>query len=61
MPHLVQLLTYLNPLRYFVTVLREIFLEGGSARFLLNEILSLTAFAVVIISLSVMKFQKRVS
>lgn len=61
MPHFVQKITYLDPMRYFVIILREIFLKGTSAKFLLREILSLLGFGVIILGLSSLKFQKRVS
>lgn len=61
MPAFVQKLTYVDPLRYFVVILREIFLKGSSLKFLVNQVLSLIAFAVVILTLSSLKFQKRVS
>ncbi len=60
MPAIMQKLTLLDPMRYFVTILREIFLKGATARHLFNEILSLVAFAAVILTLSSLKFQKRV-
>jgi ABC-2 type transport system permease protein len=37
MPEAVQLLTYLNPLRYFLIVLRGVFLEGASYGLLLHQ------------------------
>lgn len=61
MPPLVQKLTYLDPMRYFIIILREIFLKGSSAPFLRNEIFSLIGFGIVILGLSSLKFQKRVS
>ncbi len=61
MPHWVQLLTYLNPMRYFIIILREIFLKGSSLKFLLNEIFALVLFASTILTLSSLRFQKRVS
>lgn len=61
MPPLIQKITYLDPMRYFVIILREIFLKGSSAKFLVNEILCLLGFGVVILALSSMKFRKRVS
>ncbi|MFQ5751207.1 MAG: ABC transporter permease [bacterium] len=60
MPSFIQKITYLDPMRYYVIILREIFLKGTTAKFLLNEILSLTGFGVVILGLSSLKFQKRV-
>jgi len=61
MPDAIQKITYLDPMRYFVIILREIFLKGASAKFLINEILSLVGFGVLILALSSFKFQKRVS
>ncbi|MFQ5708912.1 MAG: ABC transporter permease [bacterium] len=61
MPPLVQKITYLDPMRYFIIILREIFLKGTSAKFLMPEILSLLGFGAVIVSLSSLKFKKRVS
>ncbi|MFQ5824759.1 MAG: ABC transporter permease [bacterium] len=60
MPIFIQKITYLDPMRYFVIILREIFLKGSSAKFLMSEILSLVGFGVVILGLSSLKFQKRV-
>ncbi|MFQ6112718.1 MAG: ABC transporter permease [bacterium] len=60
MPSFVQKITYLDPMRYFIIILREIFLKGTSATFLVNEILSLFTFGVLILGLSSLRFQKRV-
>ncbi len=61
MPDAIQKITYLDPMRYFIIILREIFLKGSSVQFLMNEILSLIVFAVVILGLSSLKFQKRMN
>ncbi|MCG8607387.1 ABC transporter permease [bacterium] len=61
MPDAIQKITYLDPMRYFIIILREIFLKGSSAKFLLNEILSLAGFGIAILGLSSLKFQKRLS
>jgi ABC-2 type transport system permease protein len=37
MPYAVQLVTYVNPLRYFLVVLRGVFLEGDSYALLFNQ------------------------
>jgi ABC-2 type transport system permease protein len=44
MPPVIQWLTYLNPLRYFITILRDVFLKGSSVGDLL---LPLAALAVM--------------
>lgn len=60
MPVVLQKITYLDPMRYFMIIIREIFLKGTSARFLTGEILSLVGFGMIILALSAVKFQKRV-
>lgn len=37
MPHLVQQLTYLNPMRYFLIILRSVFLEGADTTLLASQ------------------------
>ena len=61
MPELWQKVTYLNPLRYYVNLIREIFLKATPLQHLWNEIIPLAIFGVVIITASAMKFHKRVS
>ena len=61
MPNFWQKVTYLNPLRYYVNLLREIFLKATLLEFLWNEIIPLIVFGLVIISASTMKFQKRIN
>ena len=60
MPRSIQIITYLNPLRYMITVVREIFLKGSGFVHLWKEALILFGFGVTIISLSAIRFQKRV-
>ncbi len=61
MPEAWQKVTYLNPLRYYINLLREIFLKATPLKFLWNEIIPLAIFGVAILSASAMKFHKRVS
>ncbi|MDZ7343058.1 MAG: ABC transporter permease, partial [candidate division KSB1 bacterium] len=61
MPAAWQKATHLNPMRYYVNLLREIFLKGTPLEFLWNEIIPLAIFGLLIIVASAMKFQKRVS
>lgn len=60
MPRGVQVITYLNPLRYLITVVREIFLKGSGFIHLWKEAAILLGFGIVIITLSTIRFQKRV-
>ena len=60
MPAGLQKLTYLDPMRYFVSIVRDIFQKGSSLRFLLKDVIPMAAFGLLIFSASVARFQKRV-
>lgn len=59
MPKPVQFLTYLLPLRYFLTIIRGIFLKGSSLAVLWPHLAALLAFGVTILGLSVLRFSKK--
>ncbi len=59
MPALVQYLTYLNPMRYFMEIVRGLFLKGIGVELLWPQILSLTVLGASILTLSVILFRKR--
>ena len=59
MPLPVQLLTYLNPLRYFMEIIRGLFLKGTGLAILWPQILSLSVFGLVILSASALRFRKK--
>lgn len=58
MPDIVQYVTYLNPLRYFLVILREIYLKGTPLQYLLPETLAMVAFGVGVFGLSVLRFRR---
>jgi ABC-2 type transport system permease protein len=58
MPLGVQYFTYLNPMRYFLEIVRGIFLKGSGLDTLWPQLLALAVFGVVILSLSVQRFHK---
>jgi ABC-2 type transport system permease protein len=60
MPAGLQKLTYLDPMRYFVSIVRDIFQKGSSLGFLLRDVIPMAAFGLLIFSASVARFQKRV-
>lgn len=60
MPMSVQYLTYLNPLRYFIKIVRAIMMKGASIDVLYPEILAMILFGIVIFGFSWMRFSKRV-
>jgi ABC-2 type transport system permease protein len=58
MPPLLQKLTYLNPMRYIMIVLRSIYLKGVGLDVLWPQIAGLAGFAVILLSVSVLRFHK---
>ena len=59
MPQSIQYLTLLDPLRYFIEIVRGLFLKGTGVSVLWPQMLALAVFGVVILSLSAMRFRKR--
>ena len=60
MPPVLQKLTHLNPMRYFMSIVRDIFQKGSSLTYLWTDVVPLIVFGLLIFSFSVAKFQKRV-
>jgi len=58
MPTIVQYFTFLNPMRYFMEIVRGIFLKGSGMETLWPQMLALAVFGVIILSLSVQRFHK---
>ncbi len=59
MPLAVQYLTYLNPVRYFMEIVRGIFLKGIGLAVLWPQIMALLLLGTALVGLSVLRFQKR--
>ena len=59
MPKIIQYITYLIPLRYYITILRGVVLKGASFFELLPETGMLLFFGLVILFLSAKRFRKR--
>jgi ABC-2 type transport system permease protein len=59
MPIEVQYLTFLNPLRYFVEIVRGIFLKGTGISVLWPQTLALAVYGVGVVTLSALRFRKR--
>ncbi|HML79406.1 ABC transporter permease [Geobacter sulfurreducens] len=59
MPIPLQAITHAIPARYFVTILRGIYLKGIGIRVLAGDILFLTVFGTLIFTLAVRKFRKK--
>jgi ABC-2 type transport system permease protein len=58
MPVVVQYLTYLNPLRYFMEIVRGVFLKGVGFEALWPKILALFIYGTTILALSAIRFHK---
>ncbi|RNC67225.1 MAG: ABC transporter permease [Desulfuromonadales bacterium] len=60
MPKLLQVMTHLIPARYFVTILRGIYLKGVGLSVLAGEALFLAVFGVGVVAVAVRKFRKKI-
>jgi ABC-2 type transport system permease protein len=60
MPEVVQWFTYLNPMRYFLEIVRGIFLKGAGFDILWPNMAVLAVFGVTILSISVSRFKKTI-
>jgi ABC-2 type transport system permease protein len=60
MPLVLQAITYFIPARYFMSILRGIFLKGIGLNYLWGDFLMLSVFGVIIILASARRFKKRI-
>ena len=61
MPEVVQAVTYLNPLRYFLVIIRGIFLKGVGVAILWPQIMALLILGILVLTLAVKKFRKNLA
>jgi ABC-2 type transport system permease protein len=61
MPQWVQYVTYLVPARYFIVILRGIYLKGVGIDVLWMNIAALIIFSLVAVRLAILKFKKKVA
>jgi ABC-2 type transport system permease protein len=59
MPEWMQPITYLNPVRYYIEILRAVFLKGAGWSDLWQQMLALGLFGLVIITLASRRFSKQ--
>ena len=59
MPMLAQWLTFFNPVRYFMEIVRGVFLQGAGVESLWPQMVALAVFGVTILWLSVQRFHKQ--
>jgi len=60
MPKPLQMISYLIPAKYFITILKGIFLKGSGIKLLFLETLLLTVFSIMVFALANRKFRKRI-
>ena len=58
MPPVLQWLTYLDPLRYYLVVLRGTFLKGIGVDLLWPQFVGMAAFATVTLAAASLRFRK---
>src|SRR5271157_303414 len=58
MPLVVQYLSYLNPLRYFIEIVRGIFLKGVGVGVLWPQMACLAVYGATVLTLSALRFHK---
>ena len=61
MPAFFQYLTLFNPLRYFIIVVRGIFLQGAGMDLLWQQMAAMTILGLIMLALAVLRFQKHVA
>jgi drug efflux transport system permease protein len=59
MPVIAQWMTFLNPVRYFMEIVRGVFLQGAGVQALWPQMAALAVFGVAILSASVLRFHKQ--
>jgi ABC-2 type transport system permease protein len=57
----VQIITYVVPARYFVTILKGVYLKGVGLEILAGQAALLAAFAAAMVLLSIARFKKRLA
>jgi ABC-2 type transport system permease protein len=59
MPKVLQWISYVIPIRYYLVIIRSLLIKGVGASSLQNEILALLIFAIGIMTLAIVRFRKR--
>lgn len=60
MPAFLQWLTYANPVRYFIIIIRSVFLKGVGVDVLAPQLLALAAIGAVLMGVATLRFHKSV-
>ncbi len=61
MPLLIRYLSWLNPLRHYITIVRSILLRGVGLDVLWPHVLALLVFVILLLSISIHRFRRQLS
>ncbi|HSB32122.1 MAG TPA: ABC transporter permease [Candidatus Sulfobium mesophilum] len=61
MPVAIQAVTYLFPARYYMTIVRNVFLKGAAITLLLNELIAMSIMAFLLVFIATRIFKKKLS
>jgi ABC-2 type transport system permease protein len=59
MPSFMQALTYMDPMRYFLIIVRRVFLEGAGIEYFWNELWPMSIIAAITLSMATWLFRHR--
>jgi len=61
MPKILQYISYVVPLRYFLVIVRGIFMKGSTLTELWDELIALLIFGIVIFTISSLRFKRKLA
>ena len=61
MPVAIQVVTYVVPSRYFITILKGIYLKGTGVEILWRELVFLLIFAITVFTLAIRKMRQKIA
>jgi ABC-2 type transport system permease protein len=61
MPRPIQIITYAVPARYFVSLLKGVYLKGVGFQVMSVEVILLTIYAVVMFTVAIVRFKKKLT
>jgi len=59
MPKILQWISYIFPLRYYLAIIRSLMLKGVGIASLTEEVIALVVFGILIMTAASMRFRKR--
>ena len=59
MPPVLQAVSYIIPIRYYLIIIRTLLIKGVGISAIQNQVIALTIFGVVIMGLAAVRFRKR--